>query len=52
LDRDAQFLGQFALEALEHRFPGLAFAAGEFPQPRQVPARRTLRNEQEAFAKN
>ncbi len=49
---DSQFLGQLAPEALGHRFPGLAFAAGEFPQARQVTAFEALGDEKFLLVKN
>jgi hypothetical protein len=52
LGLDAQFLGQFALEALLEGFAGLAFSAGEFPQAAQVRARRALGDEKFAVAED
>ena len=49
---DAQFLGQFAMQALLEGFARLAFPAGKFPQAAQVRLRLPLGDEQLALAKD
>ena len=48
----AQFLAQFAREALLEGFAGVPFAAGEFPQPPQMICGAALCDQQLAFAKD
>ena len=48
----AQFLADFADEALLKAFARLAFAAGKFPQPAEMRICVTLRDEEFAFAEN
>jgi hypothetical protein len=49
---DAQFLDQLAAQAFLERLERLTFAAREFPQVREVSARRTLREEQPTLSKH
>ena len=51
-DLDAQFLAQFADQALLEGFVRLAFAAGKFPKPAQMRIRVALGDEQFAVAEN
>ena len=52
LDFDAEFLQQFALQAIFIGFTGMAFAAGKFPQAAQMRLRAALGDQEQAVAEN
>jgi hypothetical protein len=51
-DFDAEFLSEFAFEAVFECFARLAFAAGEFPEAGEVRAGRAAGDEEAGIAEN